>query len=206
MKSIYFISFAFIAVNAQNLTHFVLSTDFFRSMEKPVGNPSTSNIKVNFETGDPIVDQARFDYYGNLVKEEGVLQAGNCCIRGADKQEALCGQRRECCSVCTVSGADIIPDANDRIHYVAAFKSAFTNQQAPPGEPNAKLKMVVQTSETIVSEFNNFDYYGKLTETDSVYENGTCCVRGVDSQKKTCGSSGSCCASCLASSVTVEPR
>jgi hypothetical protein len=116
----------------------------------------------------------------------------------------ICGQRRECCSVCTVSGANIAPDANNRIHYVAAFKSNFTNQQTTPGEPNAKLKMVVQTSETTVSEFNNFDYYGNLTETDGLYETGTCCVRGAGNQEKTCGNNGACCASCLASSVSLN--
>ncbi len=68
-----------------------------------------------FPTGDQIVDNANFDYYSNLVKEEGVLQAGSCCIRGAGKQLAICGRQF------VSSGANIVPDANNRIQNVAAF-------------------------------------------------------------------------------------
>jgi hypothetical protein len=56
-------------------------------------------MRTYYSYSDPIVDNANFDYYDNLVKEEGVLQAGNCCIRGTGKQLAICGRQRQCCFV-----------------------------------------------------------------------------------------------------------
>jgi hypothetical protein len=58
-----------------------------------------------------------------------------------------------------VSSADITPDANDRIHYVADMLNlSLKVPLLAKNTPIAKLKMIAQTSETIVSEFNNFDY------------------------------------------------
>jgi hypothetical protein len=87
--------------------NYIAFMDGFRSMQTPVGNPSAALKPLQKPDGALFTQFNNFDYYGNLAKQDGLLETGNCCIRGGEEQTSVCGVDGACCAICKVGSRSV---------------------------------------------------------------------------------------------------
>jgi hypothetical protein len=174
-------------VQAEEMWHVLLiGSDYGKS--RPSGKPS-------------FVTPHGWEFFGKRPSQILELSAGNCCTSIAKKISFFCSSNptvTQCCKTCKVFSYDLESKKDNRLHFVSSINGGFKLSE-PPGRSTMRLKMI---SEGLTHHWKKFDYYGLLSSVDKVQQMGICCIREHETQVKSCGSGGYCCAPCSVDSIT----
>jgi hypothetical protein len=151
-------------------------------------------------TGQPSVVWRNMEFFGKRPTQDLEVSAGNCCANRptAKLNDIYCPSGKLCCRSCKVYSYDSESKKNNRVHFVSSINTEFAQSRPPPGTHKIRLQMISQGQE---HHWKKIDYYGLLSSADKVLQMGSCCIRELEAQVKTCGAGGYCCASCSVDSM-----